>query len=106
MLQITSDERDVLRRELDWYEGALDDLKNCVTARRPDTRLRWRVHIALSLIDDLGWQHEDPRTEFYVTIDPRELTHWLRYTLEENDQYIDEQCEHLVSARAEALAET
>jgi hypothetical protein len=105
MLAITPHERYVLRRELDWYHGALGDLVSCLKYGRSDLHLRWRTHIALSLLDDLGWQHEDPRGEFHITLDVREFAHWLRFTIEENDGYIDEQRGNLASSRKDALDE-
>jgi hypothetical protein len=98
-LAITPRERAVLRRELDWYQGALDDLVGCLKGGRSDLRLRWRAHIALSLLDDLGWQREDPRGEFHITLDAQEFAHWLRFTIEENDRYIDEQRGNLARSR-------
>src|SRR4051812_12677569 len=105
MLAITPHERHVLRRELNWYHGHLDDLTNCLKYGCSDLRLRWRTHIALSLLDDLGWQREDPRAEFYLTLDEPELARWLRRTIDDNDEYIVDKRDALATAQSDALDE-
>jgi hypothetical protein len=105
MLAITRHERDVLRRELDWYQGALEDLVSCLKFGRSEPRVRWRTHIALALLDDLGWQRENSRGSFYVTLDRGELAHWLRSTLDENDAYIEELRGNLSTSHDDALHE-
>ena len=103
MLAITRDERDVLRREIDWISGALEDLTNCFKRGSFDARLRYQVHIGLALADDLGWQFEDPRDEFYLTLPERELAHWLREQIEQNRLWAEEQRQALGEARTNAV---
>ena len=102
-LPIDHHERDVLRREVGLDSRALMDLEHCAQRGRLDHALRQQAHLALWLLDDLGWDLEVPEGDFYLTLPGAELAAWLGHQLARTDEYLHELAR--VDPRREALAE-
>lgn len=79
MLTIDRHTREHLRRELDVTIHCANDLEMYSQRGKVDEgflTLRRRLSITLDMLDDLGWDWEDPRGEFNLTVSPGDLRWW------------------------------
>jgi hypothetical protein len=79
MFEIDRQQRDVLWEDAECaLTGAASDL-HVLTERADegDLHIRARLDTAMHLLDDLGWQRDDPRERFYLTLSVERLRPWL-----------------------------
>jgi len=89
VIALTRQERDVLRQEVIVDLIGSDDLGHTFERGEPCEHLaamRRRYEEALWLADDLGWEQDDPRDTFYVTLPRERFVAWLH----EVDEALDE----------------
>lgn len=85
MTLLTAEQRDLFyleaMREVESAAGDLEMIaRGARQGRRPCTslsRLRSRLSSAAEILDDLGWQPDDNRTTYRITIEPSRWLEWV-----------------------------
>jgi hypothetical protein len=80
MIALTRHQRDILRAEVAVSLSGIEDLSMAFDEGKPCKYLkemRRRYHDVLWLADDLGWELDDPRNTFTVTLPPERFAAWV-----------------------------
>ncbi|HYM56326.1 MAG TPA: hypothetical protein VES79_00030 [Solirubrobacteraceae bacterium] len=84
IIEITWEQRDVLRKELSSdVHAVLDDLATSAERGRgggeDEWNMRLRADVGMWLLDDLGWDLVDSRETYYLTVPRDRFASWLRW---------------------------
>ncbi|HEX8104402.1 MAG TPA: hypothetical protein VF533_17435 [Solirubrobacteraceae bacterium] len=80
MIRLTREQRAVFYEEAAREaHGAAGDVALMLEKRGGEhaRRCNQRYQAAAAILDDLGWEKDDPRAEFTVTIDPAQWREWV-----------------------------